>query len=52
MTPVISEETTVKETVDVTEKIENSDANISDSSAQGESFTTIHSKKIQNIEVR
>merc|ERR1711962_1353901 len=30
--PVISEETIVKETVDVTEKIENSDANIEDSS--------------------
>merc|ERR1711962_1501316 len=30
--PVISEETMVKETVDVTEKIENSDANIEDSS--------------------
>merc|ERR1712039_740364 len=30
--PAISEETMVKETVDVTEKIENSDANIEDSS--------------------
>merc|ERR1711962_1921383 len=34
MKPVISEETMVKETVDVTEKIENSDANIEDSSGR------------------